>query len=420
MHVRLTQIDGKLPNLALMKLAHWHRARGDTVRLTKNVERSPGEPAYGRVYGSAIFSFSAERVAAFREHFPEAVVGGTHNVLDNRTVEEILGVGEYEHYDYSIYGDTFTGSLGFTQRGCRLKCGFCVVPKKEGRPRAVNTIADIWRGAPWPKHLHLLDNDFFGQPREQWQARVQEIRTGGFKVCFNQGINIRMIDDESAAALASIPLFDDSFTRRRLYTAWDNLGDEERFFRGVDTLERHGISPRSLMVYMLVGYDRRETWERVLYRFDRMVEHGIRPYPMAYGDRTRQLEPDHPTLGHRTLTDLQRWAIRRYYRVTSFADYDTSVRSSTTVSRRCRRCSRALSAHARAGARYCSSTCRAIHWRHRARVAQRLARKRRCWSCGISIARGVRGDAQFCSGRCRQRGHRVRRLLRGEDSGGSL
>jgi hypothetical protein len=62
---------------------------------------------------------------------------------------------------------------------------------------------------PWPKHLHLLDNDFFGQPREQWQARVEEIRSGGFKVCLNQGINVRMIDDESAAALASIPLYDD-------------------------------------------------------------------------------------------------------------------------------------------------------------------------------------------------------------------
>ena len=54
----------------------------------------------------------------------------------------------------------FDASIGFTQRGCRLKCGFCVVPKKEGKPRAVNTIADIWRGEPWRKHLHLLDNYF--------------------------------------------------------------------------------------------------------------------------------------------------------------------------------------------------------------------------------------------------------------------
>jgi hypothetical protein len=45
MRIRLTQIDGKLPNLALMSLAHYHRARGD-VRFTKCVERQRGEPIY--------------------------------------------------------------------------------------------------------------------------------------------------------------------------------------------------------------------------------------------------------------------------------------------------------------------------------------------------------------------------------------
>ena len=35
MKVRLTQLDGKLPNLALMKLAHWHRAQGDEVHLVR-------------------------------------------------------------------------------------------------------------------------------------------------------------------------------------------------------------------------------------------------------------------------------------------------------------------------------------------------------------------------------------------------
>ena len=46
---------------------------------------------------------------------------------------------------------------------------------------------------------YLLDNDFFGQPREQWEARIAEIREGGFKVCLNQGINIRMIDQGSTS-----------------------------------------------------------------------------------------------------------------------------------------------------------------------------------------------------------------------------
>jgi hypothetical protein len=52
--------------------------------------------------------------------------------------------------------------------------------------------------------LRLLDNDFFGQPQEQWQVRIRKIREGCFRVNIAQGINIRLIDDECAEALASI------------------------------------------------------------------------------------------------------------------------------------------------------------------------------------------------------------------------
>ncbi len=327
MITRLTQIDGKLPNLALMKLAHFHRARGDEIVFTKHVERDMLEPEYDRVYGSAIFSFSASRVARFRHEFPSAVVGGTFDVTNNRTVEDELGTDTGEQADYSIYPN-FDASIGFTQRGCRLKCGFCVVPKKEGKPRTVNTIASIWRGAPHPKKLHLLDNDFFGQPREQWEARLDEIRTGGFKVCINQGINIRMIDDESAAALASVPYYDDSFKDRRIYTAWDNIGDEERFFRGIDTLERHGIPPSHVMAYMLVGYDKRETWERVFFRFNKMVERRIKPYPMVYGDKMRLLPLGgyNGRVGHKPLGEFQKWVIKRYYEILPFEQFDTKAK----------------------------------------------------------------------------------------------
>lgn len=332
MQVRLTQIDGKLPNLALMKLAAIHRARGDEVHFSKHVDRGLMEPVYDRVYGSAIFSFSAARVARFREQFPDALVGGTWNIEDPVTVEGALGVDEGEHYDYSIYPG-FTGSIGFTARGCRLKCGFCVVPRKEGSPRSVNTIASLWRGAPWPKHLHLLDNDFFGQPREQWETRLEEIRAGGFKICLNQGINIRMIDEDSAAGLASIPYYDDGFKTRRLYTAWDNVGDEGRFFKGVETLGAHGIPPTHLLVYMLIGYDKRETWERVMYRFTKMTALGIRPYPMVYGNnmRTLPLGGFNGRIGHRTLGEFQRWVIRKAYNFVPFEHYDANAKGHNLV-----------------------------------------------------------------------------------------
>lgn len=305
MNVRLTQLDGALPNLALMKLAHWHKARGDHVFATRSIQPSLFEGSYDRVYGSAIFKFSADRLARFEAQWPGAVIGGT-GTMSGATVEEITG--DYEQYDYSGYPD-FQESIGFTQRGCRLKCKFCVVPTKEGKNRSVNTIADIWRGDPHPRKLHLLDNDFFGQPRADWQARITEIRAGKFRICLSQGINVRLIDEEAAAALASIEYRDTKFSRRILYTAWDNLKDEGIFFKGVETLRRAGIPPANLRAYMLVGFDPLETWERLWHRFNAMVALGIEPYPMVYNDRRKDLKA------------FQRWAIMGLYRIVPWAEY---------------------------------------------------------------------------------------------------
>jgi len=334
MIVRLTQIDGKLPNLALMKLASYHRKRGDEIVFTRRTRRDMLEPQYGRVYGSAIFGFSAGRVAELYESFPGAIVGGSWNLTDEitpetfPTVESTLGIPEGMRQDYSLYPD-FDGSIGYSQRGCRMKCKFCGVPRMEGKPRSVSDLAGLWRGDPYPKHIHLLDNDFFGQPEPAWRAFIEEVRAGGFKVCFNQGVNIRMITDETAKALASVRYSDDSFTTRRLYTAWDNLGDEERFFRGIDTLERCGIPPTQVMAYMLLGFDKKETWARAFYRFNKLVARGIRPYPMVYNIGRQQRLPlggHNAPIADRTLGEFQRWVIRKAYAFIPFEHYDVNAK----------------------------------------------------------------------------------------------
>lgn len=312
MRVLLAQLDGSLPNLALMKLDHWHTARGDDVTVTRHIEPQLGDEPYDVVYGSAIFKFSQERLMRFQRQYPEAIIGGTGTPFV-RTVEETIGQEEYESYSYAGYPD-FRDSLGFTQRGCRLKCKFCVVPAKEGKPRSVNAIEAIWRGDHYPKHLNILDNDFFGQP--DWRLRIEEIRAGGFKVCLQQGINVRLIDDEAAAALATIQYRDTKFKERRLYTAWDNLKDEGIFFKGVDTLERAGIPAKHLRAYMLIGFDKAETWDRLWHRFNRMVDRGIEPYPIVF-DGTRK-----------DLKRFQRWVITGLYRAVKFEDYDANMKGS--------------------------------------------------------------------------------------------
>ena len=313
MRIRITQLDGSLPNLALMRLAHFHKAQGDQVVVTRQIERELFEGDYDRVYGSSIFSFSAARVERFKLQWPGAVIGGT-GTGNPIQIEDLIG--DYRGVDYEGYPD-FEASLGFTQRGCRMRCRFCVVPKKEGKNRFASTIAQIWRGGIHPKHIHLLDNDFFGQPN--WQERINEIREGDYKVCFSQGINARLITDEVARALATIKYRDTAFTKKRLYCAWDNLRDEKVFFRGVERLANAGIPPTQLMVYMLIGFDPLETWDRIWYRFNKMVSIGMDPYPMVFDERRTDLKC------------FQRWVITRTYKKTEWDEYQRSTKSSAST-----------------------------------------------------------------------------------------
>ena len=278
MKVLLLQLDGKIPNIALMRIAAHHRTLGDDVELrhgTSETEAGLFDDA-DQVYASLIFTKTRPKAERLKATRPNSVIGGTG--WDLTTTLEAHGITT-PTYDYSIYPG-WKQSIGFTQRGCRLRCSFCVVPQKEGAIREVATIADIWRGDPSPREILLLDNDFFGQ--HQWRERIAEIRDGGFKVSFNQGINARTLNDETAAAIASVRYYDDSMSARRVYTAWDNRKDEARLFAGLNALTRQGVKPHHIMVYMLIGYWPGETdadWE---YRRSQLRTFGARPYPMPY------------------------------------------------------------------------------------------------------------------------------------------
>lgn len=306
MNILLFQLDGKIPNIALMRIAAHHMECGDSIefRWTGNPERQLWDSP-DVVYASAIFEKTAPAVAKLREHFPSAIVGGTG--VDVGSSLEAVGIAT-TNQDYSIY-PRWRQSIGFSQRGCRLKCPFCVVPRKEGKMRSEKTIHEIWRGDPWPRELLLLDNDFFGQPN--WRERIDEIRSGHFKVSFNQGINARFLTDEAAAAIASIDYRDDSMANKRIYTAWDNRRDEERLFAGLQRLVDHGVRADHIMVYMLVGYWPGETTDDRLYRQRRLREFGARPYPMPYV-RTPEL------------VGFQRWVVGAYDKRIEWKDWEAA------------------------------------------------------------------------------------------------
>lgn len=292
--VELHHLDGPLPNLALMRLAAHHRAAGDEVRLIRgNPERGVWHDVDPDVvYGSCIFAATRPVAERLKHIYPHAIIGGTG--WDRSVSLEQYGIGAA--LDYSIY-PTETRSIGFTQRGCRLRCGFCVVPEKEGAVKEAGSVYDVWRGDPWPRHLLLLDNDFFGQAN--WRQRIAEIREGGFRVSFTQGINARFLTDEAAEAIASVDYRDGDMERKRIYTAWDNRKDEHRLFDGLNKLVRYGVKPDHIMVYMLIGYWPGETHADRDYRRARLREFGARPYPMPYVKTPE-------------LIGFQRWVIGAY------------------------------------------------------------------------------------------------------------
>ena len=304
MRVRITHLDGKLPNLALMKLSAWHKSQGDDVYFSKSIQRELWEGDYDKVYGSSIFAWSQPARELFLQNFPNALIGGTGSGK-TQTIEEITGQ-EFDEYDYSIY-PTFKHSIGFSQRGCRLKCSFCVVPTKEGKIRDNSSIARIWRGEPYPKQIILLDNDFFGQPN--WKQKTEEILENKFEVSFNQGINIRLIHKEGATELAKIKYRDDQFKTKRIYTAWDNRKDEGIFMRGIGLLLDAGIKPQHIMVYFLCGYWPGETMGDIFYRFEKMNQIGLLPYPMVYNNNNKELKK------------FQRWVVRRFYKFVPWDEY---------------------------------------------------------------------------------------------------
>ena len=298
MKVLLLQLDGELPNLALLRAAAWYRGRGDdvTLRVAGNahaVQRRLGDAEPDQVLASAIFKRTRPVAEAVRAAYPGAIVGGTG--WDPAVRLSDIGIEERGPLDYTDHPN-WTASVGFTQRGCRLKCPFCVVPRKEGAVRAEKTIREIWRGDPWPRHILLLDNDFLGQPA--WTERVEELNAGKYRVCLTQGINARTLTPEGAAGLASLDYRDSRFRERRLYTAFDHPGDRGRVLRGLELLAAAGVTPRQIVVYMLIGY-----WKESLGEADRrrrdIRAFGALPYPMPY-KRDREL------------VGYQRWVVGAY------------------------------------------------------------------------------------------------------------
>ena len=262
MRIALYDVDSKIPNLALMKLSAYHKERGDSIEWYMPLMRDH----YDKIYASKVFAYSDGDLDPSRME-----IGGTGWSLTKTLPLEI----ERLRPDCSLY--EFRHSMGFTMRGCRLNCPFCVVPQKEGKPQATATIDEIWTQRD-SDFVILLDNDFFGNP--QWANRITEIQKHSLRVNFSQGLNIRLITDEQAKALASVRFRNLSNKKNQVHFAWDNFRQERMIRAGIERCLEAGLMPWQMAFYVLVGYD--STEEDDLHRITVLRDYGCDPYVMPY------------------------------------------------------------------------------------------------------------------------------------------
>lgn len=201
----LVDVDGTLPNLALMKLSRSFKAQGLKVKLGRGVT---GLPDAETVLASCVFSTagSAQRVEILRRRYGERLqLGGSGVDLRRRLAPTVEALPP----DYSLYPELGDRALGFLTRGCPHRCPFCVVPVKEGAPRLVSDLDTLLQGRA---KLILLDDNLLAHPAAL--GLLEEMVRRDLAVNFNQTLDLRRLTPESARLLRRIRCSNAAFTRR--------------------------------------------------------------------------------------------------------------------------------------------------------------------------------------------------------------
>lgn len=297
MKIGLYDVDSKrFPNLPLMKISAYHKARGDNVEFIQFLNH------YDIVYVSKIFGDEYSQIDNTAINADKIIYGGTgfaitiekenevyHKNLDKELPDEI----EHQYPDYSLYPEfTKNKAYGFLTRGCCNNCAFCIVSKKEGIcSHKVADLSEWWKGQ---KEILLLDANILAC--KDRNELLQQLIDSGAKIDFVQGLDARFITTEIAGLLKKV-------NAKMWHFAFDFMKNEKYIVEGLKTFV-DVVKPnrRNCYVYMLTNYD--TTVEEDLYRVKRIQEIGLDPDVRIY--RKNTLPSRH------VLRDLQRWCNNRF------------------------------------------------------------------------------------------------------------
>lgn len=285
MNIGLVDIDGHAkkkkwgatiyPNLALCKIARWHRMNGDSVDWAIPFIH------YDRIYMSKVFNFSPDDRTCYDAD--EVVKGGTGYDIRSQLPDEI----DRLQPDYSIYPNVDKRTaFGFLTRGCPNKCRWCVVPRKEGRIRPYMDIDEI--AIEGRTNIVLMDNNILAAG-DYAVEQLEKIIKRNYRIDFNQALDARLVDDKFAQLLAQCRWID-----RRIRFGCDTPKQVEECERAISLINAHGYRGEYFL-YTMLNEDFSECYERILHWWERnhqcRMEHkpNIYPYAQPYRD------PDNPS-----------------------------------------------------------------------------------------------------------------------------
>lgn len=294
------------PNLALCKIARYHKQKGDTVEWAFPFEH------YDVVYMSKIFNFSPDDMTCYSAD--RIVRGGTGYDIASRLPDEI----DHLQPDYSIYpnipNDT---AYGFLTRGCPNRCTWCVVPRKEGRIRPYMDCDEI--AIEGRTKLVLMDNNILAAGDYAVQ-QLKKIIERGYRVDFNQALDARLVTDEYARLLARIKWID-----RRIRFGCDTKKQIAECERAISMINGYGYGGEYFLYTMIGGKsDLKESYERTHYWWERNHQcreahkPNIYPYAQPYRD------PDNPKhVIPQWQKDMARWVNKHQtFQMTDFLNFE--------------------------------------------------------------------------------------------------
>lgn len=307
MKIGLIDVDGhNYPNLPLMKLSAYHKAKGDSVEWYEPLLSGHMD----RVYMSKVFSFTPDY--EYYINADEIIRGGTgyaislingREAYDKSKDKPLADEIEHIYPDYSIYPQFTDTAYGFLTRGCPRGCGFCHVKAKEGGcSYKVADLSEFWRGQ---RNIVLCDPNILACPEHM--ELLQQLADSKARVEFNQGIDIRLVNDQNIEMLEKIKLDGIHFT----FDRWCDREIIEPRLRQFANKTGYNKDKGRVMVYILTNYD--TTLEQDLYRIQLCRELRFSPYPMIY-------DKEHAAPIYRK---LQRWCNNYiFWKVERFEDYE--------------------------------------------------------------------------------------------------